>query len=242
VILAATAGHASADNRPGLARQLFELGVEEYKAKQYDAASASMGKSYALDPQPQALYALAQAERLNGNCKDAVPHYEKMLETTKDESTIKAVKNSIELCHQIESGKPQIPDPKVDATEAARRDAPILQIRTVYRTEKKSDVASIVMFAGGGIALSGGVALYVMSRSTRSDADHAQSLTEYNDLYDRADRLRWMSYASAGLGLGLVTIATIRVLGHGSSKTESPSVAIAPLRGGGSMVSWSSRW
>jgi len=38
------------------------------------------------------------------------------------------------------------------------------------------------------------------------------------------------------------TIATIRVLRHGGSKTESPSVAIAPLRGGGSMVSWSSRW
>lgn len=243
LIAFAMAGQAEADSKD-LARQLFQLGIEEYKTKQYDAAAASMSKSYALDPQPNALYALAQSERLANNCKDAITHYQKLLGEISDDGTVKAVKANIELCQQIEAGKEPIVDPKADPKVTEAQDAPILQIKTVYRTrtEQRSDKLAIAMYATGGTALGGSVVLWLVARSTRSDADRAMTLDEYNDRFDRAERLRWMSYGAAGLGAVLVTYATIRVIRGGGASTESTTpVAVVPVEGG-SMVSWSGRW
>jgi tetratricopeptide (TPR) repeat protein len=235
LIMLASAQIATADKKQ-LAQQLFELGIEEYKAKDYAAAAVSMNKSYALDPQPNALYALAQAERLAGDCNGAVVHYKQLLDTSKDEQIIKAVKTNLELCSQIERGEKTT----VDAQEEERRDAPILQIRTVYRTEQKSDKLAIAMYAGGGIALGGSVAMFLMARSALADADRASTLDEYNDLYDRSRRLRWMSYAAAGTGLALVTWATLRIV-YGDNKPKEREVALVPVPGG-SMFAWSTSW
>lgn len=197
-----------------------------------------MSKSYSLDPQPNALYAQAQAERLSGNCKAAITHYQQVIDTSKDEKTANAVKGNIELCEAIERGE-KAKEPASEA-KTAERDAPVLQIRTVYRTERQTDKVAIVLFAGGGIALGGSVAMFLVARSARSDADRAQSLEEYNDLYDRAARLRWMSYAAAGVGVGFIAVAAYRLIG-GSGETRVQKVALVPTRGG-SLVSWSTAW
>lgn len=241
VALAAIGGTASADNKK-LARDLFELGIEEYKTKQYAAAAQSMSKSYALDPQPNALYALAQAERLADNCKDALVHYAKVLEESKDPKIKSAVEANIELCTQIESGQAPQEEPK-DKAEQDRLDAPVLQIRTVVRTEQKTDKLTIVLYAVGSTAFGGGVVTYFLARSARSDADRAASLDEYNDLYDRSQNMKLIAYGAAGLGIGLATWATIRVLGGKKTTTETraPEIAISPIQGG-SLVSWSGRW
>ena len=86
----------------------------------------------------------------------------------------------------------------------------------------------------------GSVAMFLVARSARSDADRAQSLDEYNDLFDRSKRLRLMSYGAAGLGLGLIAVATYRLIG-GSGETRTQKVALVPTAGG-SLVSWSSTW
>jgi len=52
IVLAMPAAAAAETEKTALARELFDLGVEEYKTKQYAAAAASMSKSHALDPQP----------------------------------------------------------------------------------------------------------------------------------------------------------------------------------------------
>ena len=237
--LIASASIASADNKQ-LARDLFTLGIDEYKNKQYEAAAASLAKSHALDPNNSALYALAQAERLAGRCKDAIAHYEQLLSTTKDEKSTKKITENIELCKQIEAGKPA-PEEKKDDKAVEQRDAPTIEYRTVVRTERSRDVVSIALFAGGGVAISGAVATYLVARSQRSDADDATSLEEYNDKYDSSRRLKWISYATAGVGVSLITVAIIRVVRGDSGSTESKQVAVSPIPGG-SMVSWSLRW
>jgi len=230
---------ARADNK-SLARELFTLAIDEYKAKNYDAAVMSLAKSHALDPKPDTLYALAQAERLAGKCKDAIPHYEALGETSKDEKVKKAVKENIELCKQIEAGKP-VPKEKEEDTKALeKRDAPTIEYRTVVRTERKRDVLSIVLFVGGGVAISGAGAMYLVSRNYADDADHATSLEDYNDKYDSSRRLKWISFATAGVGVGLITWGVIRVVGGGND-TETKQVAVTPISGG-SMISFSGRF
>jgi len=222
-----------AENKKELARQLFELGIEEYKAKSYHDAALSMEKSYALDDQPSTLYALAQSQRLDNNCKEAVVNYKKLLEKSDEANIKKAVEKNLELCAQIERGE----KPKEDEKHDDKLDAPIIQTRTVYRTEKTNDKVAIAAFVGGGIAVSGAVAFFLVGRSARSDADHSTSLAEYNDLYDRSITMRNLSIASAGVGLILFGIGTYRVL-NGGKKQEESSVAVIPTNGG-SFVSWS---
>jgi tetratricopeptide (TPR) repeat protein len=238
VLLATPAVARAEENKQALARGLFNLAISEYKAGQYDAAAASLAKSHALEPRPDALYALAQAERLANRCKDALVHYEQLLEESKDAKIIARVKENIELCEQIEAGKP-VPEEK-PAKEVAQRDAPVIEYRTIVRTEQKRDALSIVLFVGGGIAISGGVGMYLVSRSIEQDADDAQSLEEYNEKYDQSRRLRWISYATAGAGATLLTVAIIRVIG-GGGKSEARQVAVTPVEGG-SIFSWSARW
>ncbi len=230
---------ASADtNKKALARQLFELGIEEYKQKQYAAAVTSMAKSYELDAQPDALYALAQSERLAGNCNDAIGHYEKLLDTAKDDQTTTAVKSNLELCYEASRGEKPKAEPQ-DANAIERQNAPTIQIRTVYRTEQKNNRLAIALYAVGGVALGGALTTYLLASSTRSDADHATTLADYNSLYDRSVRLRDTAYIAAGAGVALVTWATIRVVRGG--KAKSSDVAVVPLRGG-SLVAWSGSW
>lgn len=242
VVVLATANAASADNKT-LARDLFNLGIDEYKAKSYEAAAASLSKSHALDPKPDALYALAQSERLAGRCKDAIPHYEQLLADAKDEKSKKKIGENIEICKQIEAGKPAPPEPEEKSEAKAERDAPTIEYRTIVRTERSRDVVSIVLFAGGGVAISGGVALYLVARSQRSDADNATSLEDYNDKYDSSRRLKWISYASMGVGVSLITWAVVRVVrgDGGSSESSSKQVAIQPTDGG-SILTFQSRW
>lgn len=237
VLCAAPAAARAEENKQALARSLFNLAIGEYQAKDYEGAAASLAKSHALDPRPEALYALAQAERLAGRCKDALAHYEELLELSKDDKIIKRVHENIALCKQIEAGKPAPEEKKQDV---AQRDAPTIEYRTVVRTERRRDGWSIVLFAGGGVAVSAGVAGYLVSRQLEQDADRAQSLEEYNERYDQAWRLRWSSYAAAGAGATLLTVAVVRVI-RGGDSAETRQVAVTPVDGG-SMVSWSGRW
>lgn len=229
----ATAPDSSNKNKV-LARQLFELGIEEYKAKDFEAAAMSMDKSYALDPQPDTLYALAQSERLSNKCEPALRHYQLLLDQTSDEKTKTVVKGQLEMCEQILRGEKPKEVATVDAVE--HRDAPTIQIRTVYRTEQKSNKLAITLFTIGGISLGGAATTYLLSRSTRSDANNATSLDGFNDLYDRSQLLKHISWGAAGVGLVAVGWATFRVIRGGGAKKER-NLAMVPTRGG-SMVTF----
>lgn len=240
MIALASATVASADNnKKALARQLFELGIDEYKQKQYDAAAASMNKAYSLDPIPETLYALAQSERMAGDCNGAIKHYEKLLDTSKDDQTVNAVKANLELCYQASRGEKTSPE-TLDSKALERQNAPTIQIRTVYRTEQRSNTLAIALYAIGGIAIGGGVTTFIVAQSTRDDANNATTLTQYNSLFDRAQRLRETSYIVAGSGALLVGIATWRVI-RGNKKSKTSDVAVVPIAGG-SMVSWATTW
>jgi tetratricopeptide (TPR) repeat protein len=241
-VILALAGTAAADNnKKALARQLFELGIDEYKQKDYEGAAASMAKSFALDPIPETLYAQAQAERLAGDCIDASVHYTKLLELAKDNGTAVAVKANLELCSQIERGEKPKDDPGADAKAAERRDAPTVQIRTVYRTERRSDKIAIALFAVGGVGVGGAIVTYIAGVSARNDADRATTLKDYNNLFDRSVTLKDTAYLAAGTGALLAGYATWRVL-HGSGSVRvAEKVGFIPTKGG-SMIAWSGTW
>src|SRR5690606_38392201 len=97
------------------ARELYRRGIDEYKAKKYAEAAATLKASYELEPKPDALFALAQAERLAGRCPEARAHYRQLLEATTELATAKAVQSNLDLCEPEPAPAPARPPPAAPA-------------------------------------------------------------------------------------------------------------------------------
>jgi tetratricopeptide (TPR) repeat protein len=126
------------------ARTHYDRGLKLYQRHQYDDAIAELRAGLAIDPQPEILYALGQAERRRGHCDRAVEYYQSCLALVKDPAAVAAVKVQIERCN-VEQGDakedaeqlpgpdpfapsaPPVPAPPVPAPPAAASPAPALQ-------------------------------------------------------------------------------------------------------------------
>ncbi len=230
--------NALADNAQA-ARALFKQGIDEYKAKKFGEASITLLKSYELDPKSDTLFALAQAERFDGRCNDAVEHYKKLLEQTTDLPTAKAVQTNIELCAPKPEDKPA--DKPVDKPvdkPADKPAAPTTITKTVVRTERSVDKVTVITLSTGGLALGSSVAFYLAARSNDSDSNSATTLAESNRLYERSKDQKVIAYVSAGVGAGLVGYGVFRLL---RNKPRQAEVAAIPTSGGATF--WvTARW
>lgn len=217
------------------ARDLFKQGIEQYKAKDYDKAAATLARSYELDPKPDALFAQAQAERLGGHCREATVHYHQLLETTQDLPTIKAVQANLALCSKEPEPPPVVVAPqKVEAGTPAPPPPPQIITKTVVRDVPHSDTLATVLFAGGMLAVGGGVGLYIASNGALDDAKHARTLDDHETFTDRAKTERTLSFITGGVGLAMITVAIIKWSAGGASESRpSNEVAVTPTSGGG---------
>jgi hypothetical protein len=242
IALVAVVGRdASADNA-SKARELFKQGIDQYKVQQYDAAAATLAKSYELDPRPDALFAQAQSERLAGRCGDAVVHYQKLLATATDLPTIKAVQANLALCPQQAAPAPVKVEPRPDAPTPATPAAPQTVTTTVVREVPKSDRLATFLFAGGMLAVGGGVGLYIASKGALDDADHARTLDDHDKFTDRARTERTFSFVAGGVGVAMIAVAVVRwSRGGGENKTDSPEVSLTPTTSGG-VLTFSGAW
>ncbi len=232
VALVAVRTDAIADNAQA-ARTLFKQGIEEYKAKKYGEASITLPKSYELDPKPDTLFALAQAERFDNRCADAIEHYKKLLEQTTDLPTAKAVQSNVDLCVPPEpvAGETPIDKPAVCETPKPVDVKPKIETRTVTRVEQRTHKLATGLFAGGGVAIGGSIALFMLAGNSRDDADQATSLAESNRLYDRSVDQKRLSFLVGGVGLGLVAGGVVRIL-MTQRKESRAQVTVAPTVGG----------
>src|SRR5262249_27547686 len=157
---------------------------------------ATLKESYELDPKPDALFALAQAERLAGRCPDAIPHYKKLLEATTELATARAVQSNLELCPEPEKPAP----PPAPVSVAAPPPPPKIITKTVMRDVRHTDKLATVLFAGGMLGLGAGGGLFLASTNSRDAAARALTLDDNARLHDRADTQRIAALAAGGAG------------------------------------------
>jgi tetratricopeptide (TPR) repeat protein len=232
-LIAATVLAGEADANPR-ARDLYKRGIEEYKAQKYEAAIATLKEAYELDPKPDALFALAQAERLGGRCPDARLHYKKLLDQTSDVAVAKAVQTNLELC----GPEPEKPAPSPEPERPAAPPPPPVT-KTVVREVRRSDKLATLLLAGGMLGLGSGGAMFLASRNSREDADRALTLDDNARLHDRADLERTLAIAAGGAGVLMIGVAVVRWATGGDAK--STEVTVAPSSRGAMLV-LSSGW
>jgi hypothetical protein len=234
-LIVTVAGAREATAEP-TARSLFKQGIDEYKAQKYDAAVATLKRSYDLDGKPDVLFALAQAERLGGHCPEATAHYKKLLASISDLTTAKLVQNSLALCPQPEPEKPP-PAPPRPPEPPPPPPRPI--IKTVVRDVRHSDVLATMLAAGGMLGLGAGGGLFLASRNSQNAADHARTLDDHERFTDRMTTERVASFIAGGTGVVMIGIAVVRWARGGEAK--STEITVAPSAGG-TMMFVSSRW
>jgi tetratricopeptide (TPR) repeat protein len=204
------------------AAELLKKAGEEYKAGKYEAAAALLQKAYELEPKPETLFALAQAERLAGKCAAAVPHYKKLITELKDLDIAKLVQSNLSLCQKDEP----VVEPKPTPVQPAP--APIVppKERIVVRVEQRSDKLALTSFAAGTLALGAAVGFYISANGNRDAAVDARTLEDSRRFNDRADGQRAVSIVAGLAGAGLVSYAIVRWLKK--PETSAPTVTIVP--------------
>jgi hypothetical protein len=82
------------------ARALYDQGLALYQAKDYAAAIKALEQGFALEPRREFLFANAQARRLDGDCRGAVPLYQRFLEMAPPPVQAQATQIALARCAQ----------------------------------------------------------------------------------------------------------------------------------------------
>ncbi len=225
-------GTAVADNAA-----VLKKGIELYKAGKYAEARVQIEKAYKADPKPETLFALAQAERLAGDCVAAAAHYKQVISEVSDLNVAKLVQQNLLIC-EPDAGKPE---PEVEPVKVVEPSPPVVETkiveRPVVRVEHRTDKLAMVMLGGGMLALGAAGGLYVAASSNADAADVARSLEDHDRLADKAKSERTLMYISAGAGALMLGVAVYRFATGGSKQEKSDAgVAVVPNGSGGSLL------
>jgi tetratricopeptide (TPR) repeat protein len=176
---------ALADMKPA-AQAKFDAGVSQYSAGHYESAITLLEEAYELDPDPGVLFTWAQAERLAGKCKEAVPRYKKFIATRPSDEATALATNGIQLC-------------EAEAKGIAPAPACIVAKPLPWY---KDPVGGAVVAGVVGIGV--GIGFFVASSGKSDRADSAQTSAEFNDFLDQATTQRRIGITLTVVGAGLI--------------------------------------
>ncbi len=98
------------------------------------------------------------------------------------------------------------------------------------------DVIGDALVLTGVAAGAVSVVMYTGARSTLDDAEAAGTIDEYNDLVDKAHDKRTYSLVLAGTSAVLISAGLVHYKLR--DKGEVRGIAVAPVRGGGGLITW----
>jgi tetratricopeptide (TPR) repeat protein len=251
IVGAGGAPPASADEPKPLARQHVERATALHKDGQFAEALAELQTAYALDPQPQLLFAMGQLHVRLGQCTQAITFYERFLASRPARGPAGIATEAIAACKtepppadppaRPASVADQLPAPAIDVTlPPAPLAPPVTTVAPPRERAWYTDYVADALVVGG---IASGVAALVTYRGALADRDRAETATSYEAYVERIDRAHTQRTYAVVLGAAGVALATAGGLHYVLSdrgRTDH-GVQIAPGRGGG-VVSWSTRF
>jgi tetratricopeptide (TPR) repeat protein len=233
---------AAPDDAVAAADAHLKRGVELFAAHQYEAAIAEFEAGNGLDPRPDFLFALAQAERLSGDCASAILYYREFLASQPSERQAEAARANLNRCEHVLStsrasrdagGEDKPAEPAPPPTAAPESEAePLAPIPPPPdRGPWYTDVLGDALLGGGLVIGAAGGFFWLQSSSSRDDALDATAYDEYESKMDDARSQRAIAIGAFAVGGALVTGAVVRYLTRGDG-SERATVAVQPASGG----------
>jgi tetratricopeptide (TPR) repeat protein len=228
-------------------RAHYDRGLALYADKDYAGAARELEAGYALDPRREFLFAEAQALRLSGDCKGAVPLYQRFLASDPAEVQVNAAHIALGRCAEqmANATPPATPPPDTTVTRAtpppSATPATPPRIAPAATAPWYTDAAGGVLTGAGVVGLAIGTVFTVAAMTARNDANSsAQSYPDYARFWDSAHRRSQIAVGgfAAGTvlaGAGVVRYLRVRgqrALGPGGG-TPTVDAWITPTKGGG---------
>jgi hypothetical protein len=225
-------------------------GIEFYAEKQYELAIVEFRAGYALDPRPDFLFALAQAERLSGDCPSAVVYYRRYLTTNPGTNQAEAARVNMRRCTRALESAPadkreRTTDAELDSAEQASEPAPppappaplVVKAPAPAPAPWYSDKIALSLLGSSAAALALGGGFWMAKSSAESAADSATSDVEYDQHLARARRNRTISLVGFGVGAALAAGTAYRLITRRTSASEERThLTAAPTSGGAAVV------
>lgn len=210
-------------------------GIEFYAEKQYELAIVEFRAGFRLDPRPDFLFALAQAERLSGDCPTAVIYYRRFLKTKPAANQREAARINMKRCNRaLESGPGGRPDKQTD--DALRDAEGVKQVPAAMPTNTDEQVAAkpwyrdrvaTSLLVAGVIGAGIGSGFWVASASAKSAADDAANLDDFRANMNAASSRRTISLVSLAAAGGLIAAGVVRLLLRKPGSKSKPRSAAA---------------
>jgi tetratricopeptide (TPR) repeat protein len=237
-VVAALSNTASADRS---AADLLKSARQHFDLQEYAQAEADLKEAYRLEPKPEILYALAQAQRMNGECDKAIVSYQNFLRSNPRADQAKLASENVERCKAELAAKPKPtpePTPEPKPTPEPPKPTPAPTTRTVGVAWSSNWAGHVLV--GGGLAAIGGTLLALHAQHAIDNIDSAMF---YDDFVSRskaagtAKTERIAGIASAGLGGALIVTGIAIYWLRSAHQEASPTIAISPH--GDLVVGWS---
>jgi tetratricopeptide (TPR) repeat protein len=242
----ASVAHAQGARSAGMspeAKARLERGLRLFDTQEYAAAIAEFKAAYQIEAHPDFLYALAQAQRLSGNCRDAVNAYRSFLRAGPPEEEASLARENLGKCETIlreEEAKPA-PSPPVASSPPAPGPAPPAQppqIAPAARSRPSSgdrspfytDALGDVLCGVGLVGLVLGGTFWGLAIDRAASADDG-TFDDYEAAVDSAEELRAAAVIAAVAGAGFVTAGVIRFATRPDDR--QPASVAASLAPGG---------
>jgi hypothetical protein len=188
VTLLFVASPAAARDLKKEAQLRLDAGLREYQDGNYDRAIKEFEAAYGIDPDPDLLLAWAQAERLAGKCKAAVPRYRRYLDSKPGTEGVALATSGIDLC--VAS------TPKERPGECA---TPELEPPLPWY---KNPIGGAIVLGVAGIGV--GTGFLIAASGNRDLADSAQTSDRFESLLDRATMQRRIGVTIMLFGAALI--------------------------------------
>jgi hypothetical protein len=208
--------------------------TEAHQASKFDVALAELEAAFALDPQPDLLYAIGQVHVKLNNCPVAISFYERFLETKPGPEPAAAANEAIKTCRtQLEAQPPPVvepapaPQPEIQPTPVAPPPA--------AAEPRKFDAIGTTLVGVGVVSTIVGVVMYSGAISTLDDAEMAPTYQEHESMVDDAHSQRTLAVIFTAAGVAAIGVGAWHYLSF--RKSETSKVAVVPTTHGG-LISW----
>lgn len=239
---------ASAQQKPDVSA-LEASGNKHFELAEYDAAISDFKEAFRVSDEPGFLYNIAQAYRLERNCRESAIFYKNYLRRVPNAPNAAKVRERItemEKCAETQPVAPATPVQTTPTTTAQTPPPAGLEAKDEPEPAPAPNPRAWMKWAGiaslGVGAISGGLAIKFALDGKAADDDLAKlcatscsgaQAKQVEDDGKAANRNAVIAGVAAGAFVGGGIVFLVLSRGGGSGETASePEVSLAPTRGG----------
>src|SRR5262245_55588422 len=162
------------------AKERAELGTRYFEAQEYAKAAEAYQAAYLLDPVPDLLYALGQAQRLGGDCEKALRSYQSFLRSEPPEDAAEKPPKNMQLCQDALDARA--------ASQPASQPAPTPKERVIVKIVREearpapwtSDWLGHALVGAGIVVTTAGVLVWLSGEADVEALNHADTYGEFD--------------------------------------------------------------